>query len=160
MSPSSVNLYDLNRQIEYMRERFPNHRVIHDVGSGINFKRRGLRAILEMACKGTVSQVVVAYRDRLCRFAFELVEWVLRTHGVELLVLNESVESSGQAELAEDLLAIINVFNCRVNGKRKYTKKAAQEGCAAKEEGRFEVQEAGSECDEESEAGASIQGGF
>jgi len=73
-----------------------------------------------------VQQVVVAYRDRLCRFAFELVEWILQLHGVELLVLHQNVESSGQSELAEDLLAIINVFNCRVNGKRKYTKRKEQ----------------------------------
>ena len=106
-----------------MQEKYPNHKLISDIGSGINFKRKGLRTILELSSKGMVSEVVVAYRDRLCRFAFELVEWFLQLHGVKLLVLHENLDSSGQSELAEDLLAIINVFNCRVNGKRKYTKK-------------------------------------
>jgi predicted site-specific integrase-resolvase len=123
-----------------MQQQFPDHCIITDVASGINFKRKGLRSILELAAKGMVSEVVVAYRDRLCRFAFDLLEWILCLHGVKLLVLNKSLESNclsgGQsAELAEDLLAIINVFNCRVNGQRKYKKshpKGAQDGGAEK----------------------------
>lgn len=142
---------DLKRQIAYMQERFPSHRIVSDVGSGINFKRRGLRTVLEMACKRQLSQVVVAYRDRLCRFAFELFEWIFLSNGVQLVVLNESVESSEQAELAEDLLAIINVFNCRVNGRRKYTKKETFKEDRSTEEGSFEAKEDGSKCDEEGE---------
>ena len=111
---------DLQRQIQYMQEKFPEHKIISDIGSGINFKRKGLRSILEMASKGLINEVVVAYRDRLCRFAFELVEWILHLNGVKLMVLNKEMESSKSNELAEDLLAIINVFNCRVNGRRKY----------------------------------------
>ena len=117
---------DLARQIDHMRSRFPNHRIVSDVGSGINFRRRGLRALLELVCSGGVSEVVVAHRDRLCRFAFELLEWLFHHHSVQLLVLNENVESaslSNSGELAEDLLAIINVFNCRINGRRKYGKR-------------------------------------
>ena len=113
---------DLERQVKFMSEQFPEHTIISDIGSGINFKRKGFLSILNMASQGMVKQVVVAYRDRLCRFAFELVEWMLQRYGVELVVLNQNVESSGQSELAEDLLSIINVFNCRVNGKRKYAR--------------------------------------
>ena len=121
---------DLERQVVYMSERFPTHRIITDIGPGINFKRKGFRTIMELSCKGIVDEVVVAYRDRMCRFSFELVDWILQINGVKLLVLNQSLESSGQSELAEDLLSIINVFNCRVNGKRKYKKqeKANEEG--------------------------------
>jgi putative resolvase len=111
---------DLERQIQYMQEKFPTYKIISDIGSGINFKRKGLRSIIELATKGGVGEVVVAYRDRLCRFAFELVEWFFQIHQVKLVVLNQAVDSSKEKEMAEDLLAIINVFNCRVNGSRKY----------------------------------------
>lgn len=117
---------DLQRQIQYMQEKFPNHTIISDIGSGINFKRRGLRSIIELATKGGIKQVVVAYRDRLCRFAFELVEWFFQIHQVELVVLNKEMDSSEEKEMAEDLLAIINVFNCRINGRRKYKNKEKQ----------------------------------
>lgn len=111
---------DLQRQVAYMQERFPGHRIITDIGSGINFKRKGLRTLLELAFKGHLREVVVCYRDRLCRVAWELFEWILCTHGVKLVVLNQAVEGSSNTELAEDLLAIIQVFNSRVNGRRKY----------------------------------------
>lgn len=106
-----------------MLERFPDHEVVTDVGSGINWKRPGLLSILERAQRGTVRQVVVASRDRLCRFAFELVEHVLKTGGAELLVL-ESDDQSPEQELSDDLMSIVQVFCCRRNGKRRYTRKA------------------------------------
>jgi predicted site-specific integrase-resolvase len=123
---------DLERQIAYMSEKYPQHRIISDIGSGINFKRKGFRTMLELACKGHIEEIVVAYRDRMCRFAFELVEWILQTNGVKLVVLHKNLESSGQSELAEDLLSIINVFNCRVNGKRKYKKEKNTEETTTK----------------------------
>jgi predicted site-specific integrase-resolvase len=121
---SSGQKDDLQRQIAYMQERFPTHRIIQDIGSGINFKRKGLQTLLELAMSGKLKQVVVSYRDRLCRFAFELLEWIFSSHNVQLVVLNSKMDSSEHSELTEDLLAIINVFNCRINGKRKYSKKS------------------------------------
>jgi predicted site-specific integrase-resolvase len=112
---------DLVNQIKEMREQFPNARIISDIGSGINFKRKGLRTILELSSKGLISEVVVAYRDRLCRFSFELIEWMLQLNGVKLLVLHPALEcETNQSEMVEDILAIINVFSCRVNGQRRY----------------------------------------
>ena len=85
---------DLQRQIQYMQEHYPNHRIVSDIGSGLNFKRKGLRSLIELATKGGVGEVVVAYRDRLCRFAFELVEWFFQIHQVKVVVLNKEVDSS------------------------------------------------------------------
>jgi len=98
-----------------MQEKFPNHRIIYDIGSGINFKRKGLRTILELAMSKQLKEVVVSYRDRVFQY-----------NGVKLMVLKANVEFSEKSELAEDLLAIINVFNCRVNGKRKYKKETKE----------------------------------
>lgn len=131
---------DLQRQVEYMQSNYPTYRIITDIGSGINFSRRGLKTILELSCRGDVEEVVVAYRDRLCRFAFELIEWILSTNGTKLVVLNQTMESSGSNELAEDLLAIINIFNCRVNGRRKYKKDKGKEETKANQTD-IEVQE-------------------
>jgi predicted site-specific integrase-resolvase len=111
---------DLERQATFMQERFPTHRIIRDIGSGINFKRRGLLQVLDLANRGLVDEVVVAHRDRLCRFAFDLVEWMLRAKGVRLLVLDQQNDSAPGSELADDLMAIVQVFSCRANGRRKY----------------------------------------
>ena len=106
-----------------MREKFRQHQIITDIASGINFKRKGLHTILELSSKGVLQggTVVVAYRDRLARFAFELVERILQLHGVQIMVLHEEMEGSENKELIEDLLAIINVYNSQNNGKRKYS---------------------------------------
>ena len=130
---------DLERQVDSMRTKYPNHRIITDIASGINFRRKGLKTILELTMSGNVEQVVVSYRDRLCRFAFELFEWLFSYHGVELVVLDSNLESSENGELAEDLLAIINVFNCRVNGKRKYKKSTQKEIDCGKEDEQEEA---------------------
>jgi hypothetical protein len=57
-----------------------------------NVKAYGPSCLRELASQGVLSEVVVAYRDRLCRFAFELIEWLLHSNGVKLVVLNESLE--------------------------------------------------------------------
>ena len=65
----------------------------------------------------------VSHRDRLCRFGFELIRWLLESRGVELLVLDNQ-ETSVQQEFTEDLMAIVHVFSCRFNGLRRYAKVA------------------------------------
>lgn len=112
---------DLQRQKEYLKSKYPDYRIIQDIGSGINWKRSGLKTILELAMQKKLDTVVVAHRDRLCRFAFELIQWILEKNEVKLVVLNESICSTEQ-ELAEDLLSIIHVFSCKQMGKRWYKK--------------------------------------
>lgn len=114
---------DLDRQIAFLRIKYPDHIVITDVASGIIWKRKGLKAILELANKGDIYEVVVASRDRLCRFAFELIEHVLSINSVRITVLDAN-EMSPEQELSDDLLSIVQIFCCRRNGKRRYTIKA------------------------------------
>ena len=112
---------DLDRQIAFLRVKYPDHIVITDIASGINWKRKGLKTILDLAHKGDIFEVVVAARDRLCRFAFELLEHVLSMSGVCLTVLNAN-EMSPEQELSDDLLSIVQIFCCRRNGSRRYTR--------------------------------------
>lgn len=77
-------------------------------------------SILEQVYDGIVEEVVVAYKDRLCRFGFELVEWIFKKSGTKLVVLSQTErnEENDSRELAEDLLAITTVFVARNNGLR------------------------------------------
>lgn len=122
---------DLERQIEYLRGLYPSHRIIRDVGSGLNYKRKGLQSILDLAMSGSLGQVVVTYRDRLCRFGFELVEHIITQSGGSVMVLNH-IESSPQEEMVKDLTSIIHVFSCRLYGLRRY--KAELKHVGSKEE--------------------------
>lgn len=111
---------DLDRQIEFLQSKYPHHRIISDIGSGINFNRKGFKGILEGVFRGAIQEVVVAKRDRFTRFGFDLFEWIFKEHNA--LLLSDSTESSNdpQDELSEDLMAIITVFSARYYGKRKY----------------------------------------
>jgi predicted site-specific integrase-resolvase len=100
--------------------------VAKDVGSGINFKRKGLKSILERAMSGEQLEAVVAYKDRLARFGYELAEGIISRNGGRVVVLNE-VSLSPSEELAQDLLAILHVFSCRLRGIRKYREKIKEE---------------------------------
>jgi len=116
---SSKQKDDLQRQADYLRAKYPAHELVTDVGSGVNWKRKGLLSILDGADKGAVEEVVVASRDRLCRFAFELLEHVLQNRGTRLVVVDAG-DGSPEQELSDDLLSIVQIFCCRRNGKRRY----------------------------------------
>ena len=118
---------DLDRQVAFMRERYPDAEIVRDVRlSGLNFKRKGLLAILERLHQGDKLRVVVAYRDRLARFGTELIETLLERNGGELVVLNQR-DLSPEEELTTDLLAILTVFGARVNGLRRYHKEIKED---------------------------------
>jgi len=100
---------DLERQIADLRAAYPDTLdVLSDVGSGLNFKRKNFLSLLERADRGEFSTVVVAHRDRLCRFAFELVEWFLAKSGVRIVVHGDT--AANEDELAQDLLSVVNVL--------------------------------------------------
>lgn len=117
---------DLERQVAALKAAHPTFEVVQDIGSGINFRRRGLNTILDSVFAGDVSDVVVAHRDRLTRFGFELFELLFQRFGVTLTILSDSDIKEPVTELAKDLLSIVTVFTARYYGSRSY--KVLQEG--------------------------------
>lgn len=112
---------DLQRQIENMEKYLDSlnkpYEIITDIGSGINYKKRGLRDLLKRINNKEVDKIVVLYKDRLLRFGFELVEYMANLNGCEIEIL-DSTEKTQQEELVEDLIQIVTVFSCRLQGKR------------------------------------------
>lgn len=110
---------DLARQVERLREQHPTATVFTDVASGINFKRKGLLSLLQLAAQGSVRHVHVAHKDRLCRFAYDLVEHVLKQHGAQIVVdARDSGSTTDEQDLADDLISIVTVFGARLYGRR------------------------------------------
>jgi predicted site-specific integrase-resolvase len=105
-----------------LQDKFPNHTIIKDVGSGLNYKRKGLLKLMENSNKGLVKSIVISSKDRLCRFGFELLEWQFLQNNTRLVVL-EQIDKTPEQEFTEDILAILQVFACRWNGKRRYSLK-------------------------------------
>lgn len=111
---------DLKRQVEYIHSVYPNIEVIKDVGSGLNFKRKGFRALLGQILSGHKLNVVVTHKDRLARFGTDIVKFLLESNNGELLVLNQDIGKSPEAELITDMLAILHHFSCRMHGRRSH----------------------------------------
>ena len=116
----------LARQVEFMRSRYPGAEIIQDIGSGLNFKRKGLQALLVRIMRGDKLTVVVACRDRLCRFGFELFQFMSEQNGGSIVVLDQSVYCP-ETELTSDLQAILHVFSCRRHGLRSKAAKIKED---------------------------------
>ena len=113
---------DLERQVDnlrtYIESKYSSYEIITDIGSGINYKKPGLKKLIDLVNKKQVDIIVVLYKDRLLRFGFELVEYFSKINNVSIEVLDR-VNKTQDEELVEDLIQIITVFSCRLQGKRK-----------------------------------------
>ena len=113
---------DLERQIsnlkEYAKDKYEKYDVISDIGSGINYEKPGLKKLIEMINKKQVDVIVVLYKDRLLRYGFELVEYFAKLNNVKIEVIDK-IDKNQDQELVEDLVQIITVFACKLQGKRK-----------------------------------------
>ena len=121
------------RQVAFMQERYPDAEIVQDIGGGLNFKRKGLVALLERLHRGDKLHIVVAHRDRLARFGFELIQWLAEQNGGRVLVL-DNVDHSPEQELTQDILAILHTFSCRLHGLRRY-RNAIQKDPGVSEQG-------------------------
>ncbi len=115
---SSKQKSDLTRQIAFLKESYPEHILYKDVGSSLNWQRKGFKAILEFVLQGNVEEVVVTDPDRLCRFSLDLIKQIFKHFDTRLVILCNQENSSQEEELAQDLLSIVNVFVARNNGRR------------------------------------------
>ena len=156
---------DLTRQVEALRREFPEHEIVTDVASGINWKRPGFLSILDRAMSGAISEVVVAHRDRLCRLAFELIEHILKRSSCRLVVLHKGDEGDAEdtGELRDDLLAIVTVFVASNNGRRAAANRRANKERAAREAAeaaaaRADADSSGEESSDDSGSNSSAGG--
>lgn len=122
---------DLETQVNnvksYMIAKGYQYEIIEDIGSGINYNKKGLKQLIDKINNQEVSKVVVLYKDRLIRFGFELIEYFCEINNVELEVVDHT-DKSKEEELTDDLIQIITVFANRLYGQRsKKTKRLIEE---------------------------------
>ena len=126
---------DLERQVNnlkiYLDNKYKSYDIITDIGSGINYTKKGLQLLIDKINKKEVDIIVVLYKDRLLRFGFELVEYFARINNVRIEVLDK-INKTQDEELVEDLIQIITVFSCKLQGKRKTKTKGLLEDFSKK----------------------------
>lgn len=114
---------DLIRQVQvlelYCSKLGFNYEVIQDLGSGMNYYKKGLTKLLNLILESQVKRLVLTHKDRLLRFGAELVFAICEAKEVEVIVINQGDENVRfEEELAKDVLEIITVFSARLYGAR------------------------------------------
>jgi len=97
--------------------------IIQDRGSGLNYRKRGLRELVGRICSGEVERLVLTHQDRLMRFGAELVFALCEHFGTEVVIMNAAEERSFEEDLVQDVLEIITVFSARLYGSRSHKNK-------------------------------------
>ncbi len=97
--------------------------MIEDLGSGMNYKKKGLNRLIKMICTGTVDRLIITHKDRLLRFGSELIFSLCEIFGTEVVIINKSADSTYEEDLTKDVLEIITVFSARLYGSRSHKNK-------------------------------------
>ena len=133
---------DLERQKQvlelYCARQGWTFEVIADLGSGMNYHKKGLKRLLDAVVEGSIGRLVITHKDRLLRFGADLVFAICEAKNVEVVILNQGEDTTFEEDLAKDVLEIITVFSARLYGSRSRknqklldgVKKAVEESAA------------------------------
>lgn len=118
---------DLKRQVQllssYCAAKGWTCEVISDLGSGMNYRKKGLKKLITAILEGHICRLVIAHKDRLLRFGSELIFSLCEARQIEVVIMNQGGECSFEEELAKDVLEIITVFSARLYGSRSHKNK-------------------------------------
>ena len=92
--------------------------IIEDLGSGMNYHKRGLKKLIQLILDREIGRLVLTHRDRLLRFGAELIFSLCEAKKIEVVIINKSDEGNFEEDLAKDVLEIITVFSARLYGSR------------------------------------------
>jgi putative resolvase len=113
---------DLSRQLKYIQNikpEYSSYTSISDIASGNNFKRKGLQTILDSCIQGVIGEVIIAHKDILSRFGFDLIKIIIEKAGGNVIVIDDTQYRSSEQELAKDVLEIIHIYSYKQNKQRK-----------------------------------------
>ena len=128
---SSDQKEDLERQHAVL-EAFCNKNgwqaeIIKDLGSGMNYNKKGLSDLLELMVHGKMSRLVITHKDRLLRFGAEIVFRICELKGIEVVIINKGEQPSFEEELTRDVMEIMTVFCAKLYGQRSHKSKKMAE---------------------------------
>jgi len=123
---------DLERQKQvlelYCARQGWTFEIISDLGSGMNYHKKGLKRLLNDVLAEKAGRLVIAHKDRLLRFGAELIFAICEAKQVEVVILNQGEDTTFEEDLAKDVLEIITVFSARLYGSRSRKNQKLLEG--------------------------------
>jgi predicted site-specific integrase-resolvase len=118
---------DLERQTKVLEKystdnQLINIEYINDIGSGLNYKKKGLNKLIKLILNNEVDKLIITHKDRLLRFGSDLLISIANQFNVETVILNNETKTFEQ-ELSSDVLEIITVFSAKLYGSRSHKNK-------------------------------------
>ena len=107
----------INNVKSYMYAKGYNFEIISDIGSGIDYEKKGLQELLDKINDQKISKIVVLYKDRLIGFGFELIEYLCKINNIEIEII-DNTEQNKEQELSDDLIQVVTVFANQLYGQR------------------------------------------
>ena len=128
---SRVSSFDQKKDLEtqtnvlknYIKNKYDNFEIIEDLGSGLNYKKRGIKRLIKMICGREITKLVLTHKDRLLRFGSEIIIQLCEKFNIEVIILNSDTEESFEKTLCNDIISIITVFSAKLYGKRSHKNK-------------------------------------
>ena len=132
---SRVSSFDQKKDLEtqtqvltnYIKERYDNFEfeIIEDLGSGLNYKKRGIKRLIKLICNQEISKLVITHKDRLLRFGSEIIIQLCEKFNIEVIILDSNLdaEESFEKTLINDIISIMTVFSAKLYGKRSHKNK-------------------------------------
>jgi predicted site-specific integrase-resolvase len=116
---------NLERQAETLTRHYPKAMVIKDLGSGLNFNKKGLKTLLSMILNQEIDTLVLTHKDRLLRFGSELIFKLCQHVGIRVVILNQHNKQNFEEALSQDVIELMTVFCARLYGSRSHKNKAS-----------------------------------
>ncbi len=104
------------------------YEIVADLGSGMNYRKKGLKRLIDGILDESVGRLVLTHKDRLLRFGAELIFALCEARNVEVVILNRGEDATFEEDLAKDVLEIITVFSARLYGSRSRKNKSIIDG--------------------------------
>jgi len=101
--------------------------VIEDIGSGINYNKKGLKKLIVEILEGKIDRVIISFRDRLLRFGSEILFQLCDSLNVKIVIIHEKDEKSFEKSLVDDVITIMTVYCSKIYGRRSHEKRKKQE---------------------------------
>ncbi len=114
---------DLDRQkgrlLEYcIKNKYEVEQIFDEVGSGMSDTRSKLHRLCDLAEKRKFSKIIVEHKDRLTRFNYKIYERYFKSLGIEVIIVEQTLPKSYEAELVEDIMSLVASSSSKVYGKR------------------------------------------
>jgi len=119
---------DLITQIKVLNQycdthQFKNYKMISDLGSGLNYNKKGLNLLIENVVSGKIAKIIITHKDRLLRFGYELIVKLCSLFKTELIIINNKENLTYEQQFCSDICEIMTVFSSRLYGKRSHKNK-------------------------------------